>query len=133
MLSFFMKLWTYILVVKFWKLIILNFQLSVELNTQYLYFSMIFPRSQFWIRLLQLIRQYKHYLVIVYIRNLILYLNKNYMNITIGKLVYSVTMIPGGLVVSLKFTDTCPVENHFLSKFLLHDSTLWPSTQNFPK
>ena len=46
-------------------------------------------------------------MVPVYITNLILYSNQNYMNFTIGTLVYSVEMIPGWLGISLECTDIC--------------------------
>ena len=66
----------YSLVVNFWKFIIQIFQLCVDLNTLYLYFSIMLPKSHIRIGLLQLIRQYTTYLVLVYITNLILYSNK---------------------------------------------------------
>ena len=63
---------------------------------------MMFPKSQFWNRLLQLIRQYTTYLVQVYTTNLIIYSNHNVMNFTIVTLVYSVAMIPVWMVISLE-------------------------------
>ena len=67
----------------------------------------------------------------IYITNLILYPNPNLMNFKIRKLVYSTAMIPGWLVISLELTEACAQEKHFLPQFLLHNSTVWYSTQNF--
>ena len=128
-----MELWTYSLVVNFWKFIIQIFQLCVELNTLYLYSSMIFPKHQLQIRRLQLIMKYKTYLVLEYIPNLILYSSQNRMNFTIGKLVYSAELIPLWLLISLERTETCAWEKHFLPQFLLQNSTLWNSTKKNSK
>ena len=133
MLSCLMELWTYSLLANFWKFIIQRFQLCMEFNTLYLYFSMMFLKSYLWIIRLKLIRQYKNYLFLVYITNLILYSGQNNMNFTIGKLVYSVEMIPWWLVISLEFTDICAWEKHFLTQFLLLNSALCHWTQNFRK
>ena len=56
MLLCLMDLWTYILIVNFWKFIIQMFQFCVDWNTLYPYFSMMFPKPQLRIRLFQLIR-----------------------------------------------------------------------------
>ena len=113
------------------KFTIQRLQLWMGLNTLYPYFSMIFPKSQLWIRWLQVIRQYITYLVLAYITNLILYSNKNHMSFTIGTLDYSVAMIPEWMVILLECTYICALEKHFLPQFLLLNSTLWHWTQNF--
>ena len=110
------------------KITIQIFQLYMELNTLYLYFSMMFPKSQFWIRWLQIIKQYTTYLVLVYITNLILYSNPNNVNFKIVRMVYSVAMLQGWLVISLECTETRAWEKHFLPHFLLLNSTLCHST-----
>ena len=66
-----------------------------------------FSKPQLWIRRLHLIRQYTTYLVLVYTTKLIIYSNQKYMNFTMGALVYSVEMIPGWMVLSLEYTETC--------------------------
>ena len=133
MLFCFIELQMDILAVKFLKFIIQIFQLCVEFNTLYIYFSMMFPKSHLWIRWLHLIMQYTTYFIMVYITNLIIYSNQNHINFTIGTLVYSVAMIQGWLVIVLEFTEICAWEKHFLPRFLLLNSTLCHSIQNIPK
>ena len=133
MLSCLMELQTYSLLSNCWKLIIQMFQFCMGLNTLYSYFSIMSPKSQLWIRWLQLIGQYTNYLVLGYITNLILYSNQNHMNFTIGTLVYSAAIITEWMFVSLECTEICAWENHFLPHFLQLNSTLCHWTQKSPK
>ena len=132
-LSYLIEIQMYSLLVKCWKSVIQRFQLCMGLNTLYPYFSVMFPKSQLWIRCLQLIRQYTTYLVLAYITNIILYLNQNKMDFTIGTLVCSVSMIPGWMVIIMECTDIFAWEKHFSPQFLLLNSTLFHWTKNSPK
>ena len=133
MLSCLMELQMFSLPVNFWKITIQRFQLCVGFKTLYPRFSMMFLKSQLWIRWLHLIRKYITYLVLAYITNLILYSNQNHMSFTIRTLDYSVAMIPEWLVISLECTDICALERHFLPQSLRMNSTLCQLNQNFPK
>ena len=125
MVSYLMWLQTFSLLVNCWKFIIQNFHLCVRLNTLYLYFSMMFQKSQLWTRWLNPTRQYSTYLVLEYITNLILYSNQNHMSSTIVTLVYLVATIPEWLFISFEWTDFCTWEKHFLPQFFLLNSTLF--------
>ena len=117
MLSCLMELQMFSLLVNCWKFTIQRLQSCMGLNTLFPYFSMMFPKSQLSIRTLQLISKYLTYLVLEYITNLILYSNQKNMSFTIGTLDYSVEMIPGWLVISLKFTEICAWEKHLLPQY----------------
>ena len=123
----------YILVANIWKFIIQTFQLCVELNTIHLYSLMMLPKSQLLIRWLHIMRQYTTYLVLSYITNLIIYSNQHHMNLKRRTLVYLVSMIPVWLFILLELTEICAWEKHFLPQFLLLNSTLCYSIQNFTK
>ena len=95
------------------------------------YLFIMLPKYQLWIRRLQIMRKCTIYLVLAYITNLILYSNQNIMNFTTGTLVYSVAMKPRRLVVLLEYTETRALKKHFLTQFLLMNSSVWASTENF--
>ena len=75
-----MELQMFSLLLNCWTFTIQRFHSYMGLNTLYPYFSMMFTKSQLWIRWLQLIRQYITHLVLEYITNLILYSNQNHMS-----------------------------------------------------
>ena len=133
MLSCLMKLQMFSLLVNCWKFTIQRFQLCVGFNALNPYFSMMFPKSQLWVRWLQPISQYITYLVLAYIMNLILYSNQNHISFTIVTLDYSVAMILEWLVISFESTEIFVLEKHFLPQFFKLNSKLWHWTQNFPK
>ena len=132
MLSCFMELRMYNLLVNFLKFIIQRFQLCMELNKLYLYFSRMFPKYQLWIRWLQLIRRYTNLFGSgVYHKPHYILKSESYEfhNSNIGLFSGNYTRMSGYFIVM----HMCAWEKHFLPQFLLLNSTLRHLTQNSPK